>query len=221
MTGRKFGRLTVIGGPISRRLKNNTRRFWECLCDCGNKVQVSTDNLNTGNTKSCGCYKRERIRKSRTIHGEATQEGESKEYRIWKSAKVRCYNSNRACAKNYKNRGISMCSRWRKSFANFLEDMGRCPQNFTLERKDNNKGYWPENCKWASRQEQNRNRRDNIWIQHKGKRTLLVEAAETLGVSYNWLYWRVVVKGVKMNNILREVLKERRYNNALTKTACK
>jgi hypothetical protein len=106
----------------------------------------------------------------------------------------RCTNPNNTQYKDYGERGITVCDRW-KVFKNFLADMGVRPEGMTLDRKDNNKGYTPKNCKWSTRSEQQRNRRDNnVWA-YKGERKTVTEWAEQLGMKRHSLYMRVAAYG--------------------------
>ena len=110
----------------------------------------------------------------------------------------RCHNPNTRNYRNYGGRGINVCNKWKKSLSTFLDDMGRKPgKKYRIERVDNNKGYYPENCKWATAQEQANNRRNTIFITCKGKTKTLSEWARILKIGYTTLYLRLG-KGLKV-----------------------
>jgi hypothetical protein len=185
LTGQKFGRLTVIK-RIENGLCNRTR--WCCKCDCGNEVGVFSRGLISGQTNSCGCYKRQRISETKKTHGMRDE----KIYQIWKAIKGRCYNKNNHAYYLYGERGIAVCDRWRNSFESFLEDMGNSySEGLTIERIDVNGNYEPQNCKWATRDEQQNNKRNNHYLTYNGKTQTMKQWADELGVNYGNLRARI------------------------------
>lgn len=156
LTGQRFGRLVVL-----ERAENSMGRKarWLCRCECGRETTVVTDNLKSRHTQSCGCYSLERA----TKHG-ACRAGEAMpEYGIWRSMIQRCTNPKDEKFSYYGGRGITVCQRWRESFANFLEDMGPRPSlNHSLDRIDTERGYFTANCRWSLRSVQNHNRRKKL-----------------------------------------------------------
>lgn len=183
LIGRKFGELIVLGvNFIDKKL--------HCQCDCGNYTYVKGKHLISGHTKSCGCLQKKTIGNLNRKHNLSN----SKEHRIWGNMKSRCTNPNVDRYKDYGGRGIKVCDRWldkEHGFENFLEDMGKCPKGLTLDRKDNNGNYSPDNCRWATRKEQNNNKRNLNLIEIDGKKMSLTIAAELLGVSRNTIYNRL------------------------------
>lgn len=175
LTGQRFGRLMVVKRDQS--LKGTA--YWECVCDCGNVKIIASMSLRSGDTKSCGCF----LRELKTKHGCNIRKNRSGAYQSWASMIQRCLNPNSDAFHNYGGRGVVICERW-LDFANFLEDMGERPEKFTIERVDNNKGYEPGNCKWASRAEQSHNRRGGIFTERKIKR---VRKLRSLGFSTSYI----------------------------------
>jgi hypothetical protein len=139
--GDKFSRLTVVD-RISDVGARNTK--WLCICECGGIARPTTIALTAGHTTSCGCYAIEATRESSTTHGGTG----TKEYIVWASMKRRCFDKNHDAYYRYGARGITVCEEWKNNFSKFLEDMGKCPDGLALERKDPNKNYCKENCKW-------------------------------------------------------------------------
>ena len=123
-------------------------------------------------------------------------------YRCWQDMKQRCLNPNAQAYKGYGARGITVCDSWKKSFANFLADMGEAPDGMSLDRIDNDKGYMPENCRWASQQQQNRNHRGCVFIEYQGQRMTIVEWSEQTGISAKTLHARYA-KGWIVDDIFR------------------
>jgi len=145
--GDKFGRLEIIENLGTT---NKNTRF-RCRCECGNITSVCRCGLRSGRTKSCGCF----LIETRTTHGMSR----TPTYNAWVSMIQRCTNHNNISHKNYGERGITVCKKWQSSFEAFFKDMGKKPKGLTLERINNNLGYSKDNCKWATRVEQNRNQR--------------------------------------------------------------
>lgn len=153
--GQKFRRLTVV------EVGHVPRRMMICECDCGGKTIVRADALLSGRTGSCGCLCKENRGEIR--HGHTRNHRPSIEWISWSNMRHRCLNPNNPSYKNYGGRGIRVCERWLHSFENFLADMGLKPSlRHTIERTNNEKGYEPRNCKWATRTEQVRNTRRNV-----------------------------------------------------------
>lgn len=188
LEGQRFGFLTVV--------KENGRNkdgdvLWLCKCDCGNEHTVKSVNLIHGYVKSCGCKRGEMISQKTTKHGLH----KSKLYHIWRGMKNRCYNPKHEHYYLYGERGITICEEWDKDFMQFYEwaTTHGFREDLTIDRIDNNKGYSPENCRWATPKEQQRNRRVTVFLNYKGERKPLAEWAEIKGINRKALEHRIRV----------------------------
>ena len=152
ITGVRFGRLVAI----KRIFKNFERPRWSCQCDCGERLVVRGTHLHSGNTQSCGCLKAEG---NAATHGHARNRTTSRTYSSWRNMLTRCYNKKSNNWNDYGGRGISVCQRWRDTFANFFDDLGERPVGKFLDRINNDGNYEPGNVKWSTRKENNNNRR--------------------------------------------------------------
>lgn len=172
-------------------LESAAKRFDKvlCLCECGKKKRISGDNLVSGNSKSCGCVVAEKARQRMLKHGKS----KTPEYFAWVNAKARCHRKTHPRWAEWGGRGIAMCDRWRNSFDAFLADMGPKPApGYSIERKDNDKGYEPGNCVWATAKEQSSNR--PTWtrvIEFGGVTMTLTAWAALVGISRESLRDRI------------------------------
>ncbi|MEI8142862.1 MAG: hypothetical protein WCG90_08350 [Chitinophagia bacterium] len=156
LTGQVFGQLTVLARAENAE---DGHSRWLCQCSCGNQKVVQSNNLKK-TTRSCGCLIVERVSKLNLTHGKT----HTKEFKTWDSMKQRCENPKNISYKDYGGRGIKVCDRWIDSFENFLADMGEAPsKNHSIDRKDVNGNYEPNNCRWATAKEQRTNQRPRLY----------------------------------------------------------
>lgn len=195
LTGKQFGRLTVIGRAEDQVAPNGRRRvMWVCKCECGNVKVVNGDNLKGGKTLSCGCLHKEIARDNMITHGDT----DSRLYGVWCAIKRRCCKSYEPRYDRYGGRGIKMCDEWLNDYSAFKEwalasgyrpdaERGEC----TIDRIDNDGDYSPSNCRWVSMREQANNKSTNRHITFRGETHTVAEWAEILGIPYERLYQRL------------------------------
>lgn len=181
LTGKIFGRLTVVDRAPNKGTGAETRAMWRCVCECGGESVIACYTLKGGNTRSCGCLKVDvavQNGKAKQTHGMT----HTPAWICWMSMGQRCRNKNRSDYENYGGRGITICKRW-ETFEHFLADMGPPPVGFSLDRIDVNGNYEPENCRWATTVEQGRNRRNNRILTIDGVAATLAEWCELYGIN--------------------------------------
>lgn len=187
ISGKRFGRLVA-----QHRVGNETDGSrWLFLCDCGDTKVIRSKDVRRGATSSCGCISSENTTARNTKHGHARRGQCSPELITWVGMISRCEHRNNTAYANYGGRGIAVCDRWRESFANFLEDMGKRPAGMSIDRIDNDAGYSPENCRWATATEQARNKRTTLMLEHNGQTLPLATWAERSGINYGVLARRI------------------------------
>jgi hypothetical protein len=181
--GTKFGRLTVV----SRASSTGKRTEWNCICECGNQVVVTTDSLRGGKTQSCGCLQKERASEAKKTHGMT----HSPEYNTWMSIKARCFNTKNQDFKYYGDRGITICDEWKDSFETFYADMGSRPEGCSIDRIDVDGNYEPSNCRWATDLEQAHNKRNNVIVTYENETKSVIKWSEELGIKHKVLRHRL------------------------------
>lgn len=189
LTGQRFGRLTVI-----ERAENHGRQtYWKCRCDCGNFKEVNGAKLKNGHTKSCGCLQTKRIVKSNIQRNPHKTHGmsDTRLYRIYKKMYRRCYRPQTKYYENYGGRGIEICQEWLgehgfENFAKWALENGYA-DNLSIDRKDNDKGYSPDNCKWSTAKEQANNTRSTVFLTYKGETKPASAWSEITGIRQDTL----------------------------------
>lgn len=182
-TGEKFGKWTVIGKAPNHITRGGYPvSMWDCVCECGTRRAVRGNDLRLGKSVSCGCSLAENPAARK--HGAAG----SHLYKVYYGMKARCYNPNNKNYKHYGGRGIEICEEWR-SFEAFAEwaDKSGYAEGLTIERKDVNEGYCPQNCCWITQKEQTRNKRNTVYITAQGETKTLLEWAKQLNVPASML----------------------------------
>ena len=213
VTGQRYGKLVAVLMVGSA----NGRRRWECQCDCGKTVAVQQNNLQSGNTTSCGCShigktmpNRKKPRRDlgrlgmKPRHGHSCGYNKTVEYNAWLNIQARCFDEKCPVYPRYGGRGIGMCEGWRGSFELFLESMGTKPNpNLSIDRIDNDRGYDCGkcddciargalfNCRWATKKEQSRNMRSNRMLTYNGETMPVCDWSDRLGIRVGVIHHRI------------------------------
>jgi hypothetical protein len=209
-TPETFGRLTTIG-PKFVLSNKQSRAYQVCQCDCGKHVVCQADCLRNGNTQSCGCLQKERTSAVNTTHGLSR----TPEHKRWKGMIGRCHNPNQSNYSCYGGRGIKVCERWLgpNGYQNFLADMGRRPSDkHSIDRIDVNGDYCPENCRWATRTQQNNNTRRNIVLTHAGRSMTMAEWSREVGMPPTMIKQRLK-RGWSVEEALTTPVREKRQTD--------
>lgn len=187
LVGQRFGRLLVLAKIKTHGDAGSRDTRWLCACDCGKRATVALGRLRKGETRSCGCLRRELSGKTLRTHGASN----TLTWKRWRSMVARCTMVNAKNYRYYGGRGIRFCERW-KQFENFLADMSECPgPKFTLDRKNNDGNYEPSNCRWATELQQRRNRSTNRLMTYQGETLCASEWADLLGLNLRTIYTRM------------------------------
>lgn len=200
--GQRHGRLVSV--EFARRVGKGY--YWKYRCDCGNETIAKTGAVRRGHTRSCGCLQKEsavNVGHRNATHGYAG----TSEYNIWCGMVARCHDSKHAGYANWGGRGIKVCERWMDP-ASFIADMGIRPTNrHTLERRNNESDYSPENCYWATYHQQHRNKRTNVNVEYNGQTMCLKDAAKLAGINYSTVNKRINAYGWTIERALAEPVK--------------
>lgn len=190
LIGKKFGRLTVISlhskeQRIRQGVKDGYFYKYNCKCECGKNIIVTREHLKSGHTQSCGCLHKEKIKKINGLYKD-----NKRLYYIWRGILSRCFNKNNREYKNYGGRGISISKHWKNSFVNFYNwsIKNGYKKDLTIERKDVNGNYTPENCCWIMLKEQSFNKRNTIMIEIKGDTKCLQQWCDIFNVKRYMIY---------------------------------
>lgn len=211
LTGKTFGRLTVLGLSDLKNTKNRSR-LWVCVCTCGNIVIKDTKHLNNGHAKSCGCLQKEHMNEFKEKFAGRVTHGMSRErlFRIWSSMIKRCSDEKYVGYMDYGGRGITVCDEWKdlETFVGWANSHGYS-DDLSIDRIDNNSGYCPDNCRWVDNYVQANNKRNNTLITYRNETHTLPEWSRITGIKQCTLRYRLKA-GWQVNDIIeRPVINQR------------
>lgn len=187
MKGNRFGHWTVMSYAFTSK---SGHKHMNCICDCGTEKFVRLSKLTSGESKSCGCKRRELYDKGGSINGKRT-----KLYRVWLGIKDRCGNPKNVSFSRYGAIGINMCKEWEDFalFKKWAEDNGY-KDGLSIDRIDNKKGYSKDNCRWADNFVQANNTKKNLFIEISGERFTIAQLARRFGIKYHKFYCAIKSK---------------------------
>ena len=210
--GQKFNRLTVIAFEKVKR-KNYSGTRWIVRCDCGTLKSVEPKRVISGHTMSCGCLKAENTiefnKRTKVKHGGR----QDRLYTIWHNMKQRCYGITYKDYPQWGGRGICVCDEWKDDvqvFYNWATENGY-RDGLTIDRKNNDGNYCPENCRWATMKAQANNRRSNVLITYNGKTKNMQQWASDAGIPYQVLWQRISKLGWSADRALTEPVNRRKW----------
>ena len=193
VVGSRYGEWEVIS---EKHVIRNNRAYWWCKCSCGKTKFVEASTLLNKRSKSCGCKTHVKYSKFPGVNYK------SSEYSVWEGMKRRCYNSKSRSYPNYGGRGITVCDRWH-NFENFIEDMGLRPKGRSLDRINNDLGYFPANCRWATAEEQSLNKRTNHRLSFNNENLTIKEWSDKLGIPVTTIAKRIM-SGFPIDKVLSQ-----------------
>lgn len=184
LKGKKFGKLTVLE---KAGVDNSRYVIWKCKCDCGNETIVRSSHLVRGDTKSCGC-----------INYTANGFSDNRIYRIWKGIISRCYNKNSTSYRRYGKKGITICNEWKNNFMSFYNWSlnNGYKDNLSIDRINNKGNYEPNNCRWATAEEQANNTSQNVFISFNGEKLTIAQWAHKIGIQPSVFHDRLKRNGI-------------------------
>lgn len=197
--GAIFGRWTILRELEPKpRPRKGVIRFAECQCVCGRTKQVQVSHLRSG--ASAGC------RYCALAKPDARNGDKNRTYRIWVAMRNRCTYPSTYAWKWYGAKGIRVCDRWNEDYGNFLADMGEAPAGMSIDRKDSNLDYTPENCRWATQKEQMNNTSRNVFVEFQGEKMTVAQLSEVTGLKYKALQYRIKTKCMSAQDAVDEIL---------------
>ena len=192
LKGKKFNRLTV--------LEYIGKSKWLCKCDCGNLTTVIAPKLKSGHTKSCGCYNKEKVSERMK---EIAKQNFTKHHKCSHNLYIRWQAMKRRCeTEHYKKKGITICEQWESNFENFYNWAinNGYKKELSLDRINNNDGYYPNNCRWTNRITQANNTSRNIYLEYNNEIHTISEWSKISKLSYQTIIGRLK-RGWKINDI--------------------